>query len=238
MISKAESHKFILTFHGVGEPPAHVGADERPYWLSERCFRQILDWVAARPAAEVPPIHLTFDDGNASDLHVALPALVERRLKAHFFVLAGRLDAPHFLSRRDLQELLQAGMTIGSHGWDHVDWRAASDAELNKEMRDARLLLEEVTGQPIAEAAIPFGRYDGRVIRSLLRHGFRLIFSSDGGLAHRPPLMSRNTLKADVTPTAIEDLIRRETSSRSRLYRAAMRKAKSTLPSLTSLGVR
>jgi len=35
-------------------------------------------------------VQLSFDDGNRSDVGIALPALLERELSATFFVVAGR----------------------------------------------------------------------------------------------------------------------------------------------------
>jgi peptidoglycan/xylan/chitin deacetylase (PgdA/CDA1 family) len=82
-----------LTFHGIGEPPAAVGVDERDVWLSEADFVAALDAIRTLPEATV-----SFDDGNASDLRIALPALRERGIGATFFVVAARLGEPDYLS--------------------------------------------------------------------------------------------------------------------------------------------
>ena len=50
-------------------------------------------------------MRLSFDDGNSSDVEIALPALRERGLPRRFFVVAGRLDRPGSLSRDDVREL-------------------------------------------------------------------------------------------------------------------------------------
>ena len=52
--------------------------------------------------------------GIASDVEIALPRLVERGLRAEFFVLAGLLGTPDRLDRDGVRELLTAGMSIGS----------------------------------------------------------------------------------------------------------------------------
>ena len=41
--------KVYLGFHGIGEPPSEVDADERPYWVSVRRFHDILDIAAQAP---------------------------------------------------------------------------------------------------------------------------------------------------------------------------------------------
>jgi peptidoglycan/xylan/chitin deacetylase (PgdA/CDA1 family) len=168
-----------LTFHGIGAPPHAVDPAEASVWIDEDRFHRTLDAVRGRS-----DVHLTFDDGNRSDVEVALPALLERGLTGTFFVLAGRLDDAGYLSREDVRRLVEAGMTIGSHGMHHRDWRLLSAAALDDELGVARRQLQNVTDRPVDVASIPFGAYDRRVL-ARLRHerGFARIYTSDGGVA-------------------------------------------------------
>lgn len=186
----------ILNFHGLGEPHGWVGVEERPYWLDMAHFPAILDEVVEAARAGLPSVRLTFDDGNRSDLDLALPALRDRRLDATFFVCAGRLGRPGYLDGAALRELLAAGMAIGSHGMDHVNWRTVQGPALARELDEARKILEDVSGIGIAEASIPFGAYDRRVLRGARAAGFAAIYSSDGGLADlREWLRPRQTIE-------------------------------------------
>jgi len=81
-----------MTFHGIGEPPRALARDEGKVWLSNEGFVALLDAVAERD-----DVRLTFDDGNASDVEHALPALRARGLRATFFVVAGRLGTSGFI---------------------------------------------------------------------------------------------------------------------------------------------
>jgi peptidoglycan/xylan/chitin deacetylase (PgdA/CDA1 family) len=181
-----------LTFHGIGEPPAAVGVAERDVWLSEADFAASLDAIRTLPEATV-----SFDDGNASDLQIALPALRERGIGATFFVVASRLDEPGYLSAADLRTLRDEDMTIGLHGMHHQRWRGLSDEELDEEISVARQRLEDAAGAPLDAAACPFGAYDRRVLSHLRRAGFATVFTSDGGWASRGAwLQARNTLRA------------------------------------------
>ncbi len=188
----------ILNFHGVGAPNPEVPPDERPYWLSAGRFRDILDQVAAlREAGR--DIRITFDDGNRSDVEVAVPELSARGLSATFFVLTGRFGREDSVSERDVRTLLDMGFAVGLHGRAHVDWRRLDDAGLAEETVVARLHLAEVAGRPIGEVAIPFGCYNRRVIAHLERQGFQRIFTSDGG--HASPaarIQPRTSLRADM----------------------------------------
>jgi peptidoglycan/xylan/chitin deacetylase (PgdA/CDA1 family) len=182
-----------FTFHGIGDAPATVDAGERDVWLSERDFDAALGAIRHLPAKST----VSFDDGNASDLAVAMPALLERCMKATFFVVADRLDEPGYLGAADLVAMREAGMTIGLHGMRHQPWRGLADAELDAEVSGARGLLEEAAGAPLDTAACPFGAYDRRVLARLRAAGFRTVFTSDGGwVSSSAWLQARNTLRA------------------------------------------
>ena len=73
-----------ISFHGIGTPEGpEREPDEHRYWVTESAFLRVLDLCAS-----VPNVRLSFDDGNASDAAIALPALLERGLSADFFPIA------------------------------------------------------------------------------------------------------------------------------------------------------
>ena len=189
-MSGVEPRGINLTFHGVGEPGRALDPGEAGVWVSRRRFAAVLDAVAGRA-----DVRITFDDGNASDLEHALPALVERGLHATFFVVAGRLRTPGFLDRAGVRALADAGMAIGSHGMRHRPWRGLHDGVLREELVDARGRLEEIVQRPVAEAACPFGAYDRRVLHRLRRYGYERVYTSDRGSARAGAwLQARNSV--------------------------------------------
>lgn len=183
---------FTLTFHGLGPPPAaaNIPAPESIYWLSTDAFERTLDLARRWPNARI-----TFDDGNLSDLTLALPRLLERNLKASFFIVAARVGTPGYLGVADIRILLAAGMQIGSHGMHHRPWRRLSAPDLQQEIHNARVKLEDLLGIPITQAACPFGAYDRHSIRALANDGFTHVYTSDRGFARADAfLQPRNTL--------------------------------------------
>jgi peptidoglycan/xylan/chitin deacetylase (PgdA/CDA1 family) len=207
------TNELILNFHGIGEPHVHASPYERRYWWDEESFHRILDAIHIADSSETP-IVITFDDGNISDVCIALPALGQRNLKARFFICAGRVGLNGYLDAAAIRELLQAGMSIGSHGMNHRDWRELDPAELNKEIIEANRILEGMCGCEITEASVPFGSYDRRILAKLKSAGYRTVYTSDGGLAPRHSwLKPRNTLDRSWDPRhVIEELIARNTS--------------------------
>jgi len=174
--------RLVLDFHGIGEQPHAVDADEDRYWCHDVvAFEGLLDAIPEVTAATGLAIELTFDDGNASDARIAAPALGRRGLSAGFYICAGRIDAPGYLGKAELADMAAAGFTIGSHGWSHTDWRKTDGATLEHEVHGARRKIEDVLGRAVDGVAIPFGSYDRRVMAQLAT--FKTVYTSDDGMA-------------------------------------------------------
>lgn len=201
--------RVILNLHGIGTPRRPLEPGEAPYWIGEPLFEAAV--AAARAAAGRVRVDFTFDDGNLSDLVTGAPLLARHGIAAEFFVLAGRIGEPGSLDAAGLRELLAMGHAVGSHGWAHADWRAQDAAGLERELVAARARIAEAAGREVEAAAIPFGRYDGRVVRALARAGYARVYSSDGGPA-RPGAfpLPRTSLRADMTPETVRAVIEGE----------------------------
>ena len=168
----------VLNFHGVGTLNRELADGEADVCIDRRQFAEILDAVVGREE-----VRLTFDDGNRSDVAEALPELLRRGLRAEFFICAGRFGTPEFVDEDDVRELRRAGMSIGSHGMDHVPWRRLEPAAADLEIVRAKQLLEETLQAPVDTAACPFGAYDRRTLSALRAAGFERVYTSDCGRA-------------------------------------------------------
>ena len=194
-----QESKWILNFHGIGRIERAFDPGEESVWISKDRFREILDAIA-----EDPTFQITFDDGNLSDLEIAVPALVERGLTATFFLPAGKIGAPGFLGVKEIELIAGAGMSLGSHGWSHRSWRHLDPDTGRQEFTESKRLLEEIARTPIDVAACPFGDYDRSVIQSLRKAGYRLAYSSDRGWSRgRRFLEPRNTVHHDSDASSV-----------------------------------
>ena len=192
-----------LCFHGIGEPGRPLEPGEQQYWISPETFMGVLDLVQGRD-----DVRLSFDDGNASDLSIGLPALTARGLTATFFPIADRLRLPGSLSEADVKALVGEGMGIGSHGMSHIAWRRLAPERHQSELVLARRILQDVSGQPVDTAACPFGEYDRRAIALLRAEGYAGVFTSDRlPAADDQWLRPRYSLQAGDTVTAIAEII-------------------------------
>jgi peptidoglycan/xylan/chitin deacetylase (PgdA/CDA1 family) len=191
---------FNLTFHGIGEPGPTIEEVDRRYWLNVSAFERVLKRVAPWP-----DVRITFDDGNQSDLAVAVPRLLKFGLRGRFFIVAARVGKAGCMGVSELRELLTAGMEIGSHGMQHRSWRRLRGDDLRQEIQGAKALLEDMLGIPITQAACPLGEYDRIVLRWLAKSGFTRVYTSDRGWA-RPEawLQPRNTVTAATNTRDLE----------------------------------
>lgn len=196
--------ELVLLLHGLGKPHSLVDTEEVRYWWSVESFACLLDQILKIQSEGAENIRITFDDGNASDTTLALPELAKRRLRAEFFVCAGRVGKKHYLDRSMINELLVEGMDIGSHGMDHRDWRNLDSIALDTEIRDARRKLEDLTERPVTKVAIPFGSYDRRVWRRLKQDAWDCIYTSDGGTTQSTSRVKpRETITGDMQGTDV-----------------------------------
>lgn len=177
----SDGERVVLNFHGLGPPPAGVPAAQLPYWCPADRYARMVAEMARRIADHGARIEVTFDDGYRSDVEIGLPVLRAHGLAATFFLCSDRIGADGFVGPSDVAAMLDAGMGIGSHGAAHVDLRAASPVELEREASESRAVLEGVTGRPVDAFAVPFGSYDRRVLAAL--RGYRRVYSSDGAPA-------------------------------------------------------
>jgi peptidoglycan/xylan/chitin deacetylase (PgdA/CDA1 family) len=193
----------VLNFHCIGKPKRELADGEGDVCVGRQQFVEILDAVSGRSE-----VRLTFDDGNLSDVTEALPELTRRGLRAQFFICPARFGTPDFVDEGDIRELRVAGMSLGSHGMDHVRWRRLKPATIEREIVQAKQVLEDALQAPVETAACPFGEYDRRTLRALRQAGFQRVYTSDGGRASSHDwLVARNTVSRWDSAESVERML-------------------------------
>lgn len=182
----------FLMYHEL-ELPRRTPCQSAPgyvrYVISERDFRQQMQWIrnsgyrglsvgqALRFPVE-PSICITFDDGCETDLIAAAPILQEFGLQATFYLTAGFIGTPGYLSVDQVQQLDAGGFEIGCHSMTHPYLPDLSDAELKREIVDAKLRIEQIVGHSIEHFSVPGGQYDARALQTARGAGFRSVATS------------------------------------------------------------
>jgi peptidoglycan/xylan/chitin deacetylase (PgdA/CDA1 family) len=158
------------------------------YILLLETFRSQMQWLkssglqglSVSEALKFPAksVCITFDDGSETDLIAAAPILQEHGFHATFYITAGFLGTPGYLTADQLRKLDAAGFEIGCHSMTHPYLPDLTEQELKREIVDAKLQVEQVLGHGIEHYSCPGGRYDRRTLEMARRAGFRSVANS------------------------------------------------------------
>lgn len=136
--------------------------------------------VSTTEALQFPSraVAVTFDDGCETDLISAAPILHQLGFGATFYVVAGWIGRPGFLSIPQLRELRDLGFEIGCHSMTHAYLSDLDDAGLRREIEDGKTMLEQMLGCSVEHFSCPGGRSDARAVQIAKTAGFHTVATS------------------------------------------------------------
>ena len=129
-----------------------------------------------------PLVCFTFDDGCASDLHVAAPLLRDKNFNAMFYVTVDHLGKEGYLTKTELRELSDLGFEIGSHSLTHRHLNDLDAKEIRSELVDSKNALEEITGKRVDHFSCPGGRVNAIVTDVAVAAGYKSVATSQLGI--------------------------------------------------------
>jgi peptidoglycan/xylan/chitin deacetylase (PgdA/CDA1 family) len=200
-----------LTYHAFGDQlrdPFCVRAadfDRHMAWVAEHGLAVTLADVEAFLAGKKPlvpgSVLVTIDDGVASVHTAALPVIKRYCIPAVIYLTVGLIEpqrhaAPRmagghvYLNRRQLEDLVDAGIEIGSHAYTHRSLASLAEHEALDEACRSRDRLEAWLGRRVVSFAYPFGTradFSPATARVLSQAGYRTACTSQHG-ALRPGL--------------------------------------------------
>jgi peptidoglycan/xylan/chitin deacetylase (PgdA/CDA1 family) len=172
----------------------HAVMDDPPAWIAEftvtpEDFAAQLDAVVASGRTPVPistlaghladgralpprPVVLTFDDGFADLPGPPAEALAARHLPATAYLTTGAITPGRtsLLPPAPMMRLAQArqlelyGIEVGAHTITHPQLDTLSAAELSRELREPKTVLEDALGHGVTHLAYPHG-YNSPAVR-------------------------------------------------------------------------
>jgi peptidoglycan/xylan/chitin deacetylase (PgdA/CDA1 family) len=170
-------------------------------WLKEAGWHGLNVGEALRHPVK-PSVCITFDDGCETDLIAAAPVLREFGFNATFYLTAGFLGTPGYLNTTQVQELDAQGFELGCHSMTHPYLSDLPEAELKREIWNAKLQLEQIVHHPIEHFSCPGGRYDRRTLELARKAGFKSVANSEfhaNSSSTNPYQLGRVAMLRDIT---------------------------------------
>jgi peptidoglycan/xylan/chitin deacetylase (PgdA/CDA1 family) len=188
----ARSGIVSLMYHELelpGRPLCQSAPGYVRYILSRESFNSQMRWLTQNgwrglsigEALAHPPgnsVAITFDDGCETDLITAAPILKQNGLNATFYVTAGLIGEPGYMSSAQLRQLHSLGFEIGCHSMTHAYLDDLDQPALRREIADSKKMLEEMIGGKVEHFSCPGGRYDNRTLDLAREAGYRSLATS------------------------------------------------------------
>ena len=146
--------------------------------------------------AELPskPIMLTFDDTDLDQFTTVNPILKKYGYKAAYFIMTVSIGKKgkfvDYMSSDQIKQLSDEGNAIGSHTYDHKNFKKYAGKDWEEQLDKPTKKLEEITGKKMTEFAYPFGLWNAEGIPELKKRGFKMAFQLSTKRDERDPLFT------------------------------------------------
>jgi peptidoglycan/xylan/chitin deacetylase (PgdA/CDA1 family) len=217
----------ILMYHYLSVPPAGADIYRQDLSVAPERFAAHLDAIAAAgytpislyalvdhltTGASLPekPVVLTFDDGYRDNYENAFPILRDRGLTATFFVVTDFIDEqrPEYLTWDMVREMYAGGMSIESHGRNHVSFQNKDRDYLIWQALGSLETIQYELGVRPRFISYPAGDYDQLTIDIFRSADYWAGFTTVQGATHRSDdlfQLRRVRVRGTTTP---EELVR------------------------------
>ncbi|MGD9345972.1 MAG: polysaccharide deacetylase family protein [Candidatus Aminicenantes bacterium] len=194
----------ILTFHDIDDSSSAISFPPEIFQLMMREFAaegyqtisllQLGEYLSGSKPFPDRTLVITFDDGYESIYTEALPILDKYGMTATVFLVTGdrlgkdnlerlpALGGRKMLSWKNILELQNAGIDLGSHTLTHPDLMNLSVDIIDRELRESKKMIEKRLDRKIIAFAYPYG-YHTRTVREIAKKYYSLACSGRLGLA-------------------------------------------------------
>jgi peptidoglycan/xylan/chitin deacetylase (PgdA/CDA1 family) len=140
------------------------------------------------------PVIITFDDGYLDTYRLAVPLLKEYGMRAVVFVIGDRsiktnvwddnrsdISKAALMNTDQIVEIHQDGFEIGVHTLTHSALTDMPDEDCIEEIKNAKTVLEAVTGSTIYSFSYPYGKVNRRIKKYVFESGYQYACSVFSG---------------------------------------------------------
>lgn len=155
---------------------------------------QLYAYLNTGAALPSKPIMFTFDDTDMDQYTIAAPTLKKYGFKAVYFIMTVSIGRKgkfvDYMTKEQIKSLSDAGNVIGSHTYDHKNFKKYEGKDWEEQLDKPTKKLEEITGKKMTEFAYPFGLWNAQGIPQLKKRGFRMAFSLADKRDEKDPLFT------------------------------------------------
>ena len=138
---------------------------------------------------------ITFDDGYADTLDLALPILQRYGFTATCYVVSQKLGqhntwdshkigaAKPLMNQAQMLKWRDAGMEIGAHSQTHPHLTDCNEIDLTNEIMGSKTDLEALLGEPVSQFCYPYGSFNKRVAGVIKAAGYAAATTTTRGVA-------------------------------------------------------
>jgi len=137
---------------------------------------QLYNYLATGAVIPERSFLITFDDTDEEQFTVGAAEMAKHQFKGVFFIMNISIGKPRYMSKEQIKQLADDGNVIGAHTWDHHRVTEYTTADWDKQLNEAKLKLETITGKPVAYFAYPFGLWNKPAIPELNQRGIKMAF--------------------------------------------------------------
>lgn len=178
----------ILLYHSVtdktwGYTDLHVSPkefDQQMKYLKDNNYTSLNFSELENANQYEKPIIITLDDGYENNYTEVYPILKKYNIKATIFVCEGNIGKTNVLKKEQIAEM--SGLVdIQSHTITHPDLTKIDNKSLEKELKESKEKLQEITGKEINTLAYPAGQYNEYVLEITRKYyKYAVIARNDG----------------------------------------------------------
>jgi peptidoglycan/xylan/chitin deacetylase (PgdA/CDA1 family) len=125
---------------------------------------------------------ITFDDGCETDLLAAAPVLKDFGFGATFYITAGFVGKPGYLSEEQVRNLRAQGFEIGCHSLTHPYLTDIEANRLHDEVAGAKDRVQRMAEVSVEHFSCPGGRWNESVARAVKSAGYQTMATSRIGV--------------------------------------------------------
>ncbi len=155
---------------------------------------QLYAYLNTGAALPSKPIMLTFDDTDLDQFTIVNPTLKKHGYKAVYFIMTVSIGKKgkfvDYMSSDQIKELSDEGNVIGSHTYDHKNFKKYAGKDWEEQLDKPTKRLEEITGKKMTEFAYPFGLWNAEGIPELKKRGFRMAYQLSTKRDEKDPLFT------------------------------------------------